>query len=160
MAGTEEKPSFLAFRPFCPQKGLCPFFWAHLTPMVSEASCHLRKAWELLFTGIGVPSKMCDCPCGHSAPSPVTCLGYRAAREHELSPVLPPLLEQCLLIRLPQHQPLDLQEAEESPFSPDRGKAGRTACMGGRGFGRFMVLLQTDQALWDKEDPSWEIFLL
>lgn len=68
MAGTEEKPSFLAFRPFCPQKGLCPLFWAHLTPLVSEASCHLRKAWELLFTGIVFQAR---CVPGHADTQPL-----------------------------------------------------------------------------------------
>lgn len=76
-----------------------------------------------------MPKQDVRLPCGQSPLSPMTCFGYRAAREHEFPPVIPPLFEQCLLIRLPQHQPLNLQEAKESPFSPDRGKAGGAAYM-------------------------------
>lgn len=65
----------------------------------------------------------------------------RAAPEHELPPLLRPLLEQRLLVRLPQHQPLGLQEAEESPVSPDRGEAGiGLPSWGPGGFRMFWVL--------------------
>jgi hypothetical protein len=69
------------------------------------------------------PTRVSSWRTSHSHLLPCPPCGFspcRAPREHELPPVLAPLL-----LRLPQHQPRHLQEAEEGLFRPDRGKAGR-----------------------------------
>ena len=116
-----------------------PFSWVTwnphpIPPLV--AGCHLGRAGAQVLEASVSPAVGADAylpPRGLSR--------CRAAPEHELPPLLRPLLEQRLLVRLPQHQPLGLQEAEESLVSPDRGEAGiGLPSWGPGGFRRFWVL--------------------